>query len=75
MVEVKKTLLSLENAVTIERIGQKLSSGEHIDASDYLEAADIVTYDEGVTVTEGVLLDALFRVRELQKVVARLKAD
>ncbi|MGE8053519.1 hypothetical protein ACQKOD_06010 [Bacillus mycoides] len=75
MVEVKKTLLSLENAVTIERIGQKLSSGESIDASDYLEVVEIAIYDEGATVTEGVLLDALFKVRELQEVVARLKAD
>ncbi|MCR6855388.1 hypothetical protein P5G86_02135 [Paenibacillus jamilae] len=75
MVEVKKTLLSLENAVTIERIGHKLSSGEYIDDSDYLDVAEIILYDEGATVTEDVLLKALSKVRELQGVVARLKTD
>ncbi|MEC5304169.1 hypothetical protein [Bacillus thuringiensis] len=75
MVEVKKTLLSLENAVTIERIGQKLSSGESIGASDYLEVVEITIYDEGATVTEDVLLKSLSKVRELQEIVARLKTD
>lgn len=75
MAEVKKTLLSLENAVTIERIGQKLSSGEHIDASEYLDITEITIYDEGATVTEDVLLKALSKVRELQEVVARLKTN
>ncbi|MGH0597495.1 hypothetical protein [Bacillus mycoides] len=67
MNEVKKTLLSLENAVIVEEIGRKLFNNEEITPNDYLELARITEDDKGATITETVLLNAVWNARELQK--------
>ncbi|EJS03425.1 MULTISPECIES: hypothetical protein [Bacillus] len=72
---VKKTFLSLENAVIVEEIGRKLFNNEEIMPNDYSKLARITEDDEGATITETALLNAVWNARELQKEISRLKGD
>lgn len=75
MAELKQTLLKLQNAVMIEEIGNILSEGGELSPDAYLEITRIEREDKGASITETALLSAVWRIRELQKEIKRLKGD
>ncbi|MCU4958667.1 hypothetical protein OB990_20950 [Bacillus cereus] len=73
MMEVTKTTLELRNAVVLEDIRVSLQSREGLPPQSYLEMARITQEDEGATFSDKVLLEAIWRVRELEKEIKQLK--
>ncbi|WP_255288661.1 hypothetical protein [Bacillus cereus] len=72
MNEITKTTLELSNAVVVEDIGEALRSRIELIPQAYLEMVRITKEDDGATLSDMVLMDAIWRVRELEKQVKQL---
>ncbi|HDR7632407.1 TPA: hypothetical protein QCX75_001089 [Bacillus mycoides] len=69
---ITKTTLELSNAVVVEDIGKALRSRIELIPQAYVEMVRITKEDDGATLSDMVLMDAIWRVRELEKQVKQL---
>ncbi|MEE6183987.1 hypothetical protein ACQ3VH_15975 [Bacillus pretiosus] len=72
MTKRNKTTLILHNADIVGDIGEALRSGIELVPSAHTEMDRITREDEGATLSDMALLNAVGRVRELEKQVKQL---